>query len=278
MVALDLGDALEVAFDTSLTRWSRAFTADAPRQVSIDWPLEADLTHRAHAAVQAACGFAVPVNATLHKRLPPGTGLGAGSADAAAMLHALGTHLAEHHPDVQLNLPGVAAALGADVSFALHALQHPQQPAALATGFGETLEPFTLPQPLHAALILPDFACPTAAVYAAFDALCPQAPPIHERMTREVIADLQSGRTLDQAALFNDLTDAACAAQPRLAAMLDALRRLDFAPHVTGSGAAVFLPARNEEHAEQLAADAASRTGHPCLAVRTAASRARPGR
>ena len=269
MVALDFGDALEVAFDTSGTRWSRAFTADAPRQVSIDWPLEADLTHRAHAAVEAACGFAVPVNVTLHKRVPPGTGLGAGSADAAAMLHALGTQLAERHPDLQLDLSGIAATLGADVSFALHALQHPQQPAAIATGFGETLEPFTLPQRLHAALILPDFDCPTPAVYAAFDALRPGARPIDEAATRDVVAALQARRTLEQLALFNDLTDAACVAQPKLAVLLEQLREADFAPHVTGSGAAVFLPARHAQHAKQLAAEAARRTGHPCLAVRT---------
>ncbi|MEM8782647.1 MAG: hypothetical protein AAGE65_07285 [Planctomycetota bacterium] len=279
MVALDFGDTLQVKplpvhadrgrLGKSAGTWFRAWADDAPHKPQIDWPLESDLLVRAHAAVQAAGGAALPVDATLYKRVPPGTGLGGGSADAAAMLHFLETHLAEHDAQPGIDFGAIAAGLGADVSFAWHALRHPGRPAALATGFGETLEPLALPTSLHAALVFPDFGCPTAAVYAAFDAYHPDAPPIDVEPARRAIRQLQAGATLADVELFNDLTAAAQGAQPKLAPLFESLRDAGLRPQLTGSGAAVFLPARDAVHAAELAGQAKRVAGHPARPVRT---------
>ncbi|MEM7576350.1 MAG: hypothetical protein AAF328_02645 [Planctomycetota bacterium] len=270
MVALDFGDTLRLTQPRETSRFDRRWAEDAPHTPPIDWPLESDLLVKAHAAVEADCGFKFPVQAQLDKRVPPGTGLGGGSADAAAMLFALETDLAERFPQTQVDLPGIAARLGADVSFALHALQHPDRPAALATGFGEHLEPFALPRTLHAALVLPDFGCPTAKVYAAFDKLTPNAPPVDLQPTQRVIEQLQAGATLADVAPFNDLTEAAEHVQPKLTHLLGVLRDAGLNPHLTGSGAAVFLPAVDAKQAALHAEHAARLTGHPALPVQTA--------
>jgi 4-diphosphocytidyl-2-C-methyl-D-erythritol kinase len=89
----------------------------------------------------------------LRKRVPPGGGLGGGSADAAAVLRWAGCH------DVE-----IAAALGADVPFCLRGGR------ARVTGIGEQLMP--LPhEPRTFTLLTPPFGCSTPAVYRAWDAL-----------------------------------------------------------------------------------------------------------
>ncbi|MEM1099243.1 MAG: hypothetical protein AAGH92_10705 [Planctomycetota bacterium] len=272
MIALDFGDALAIEAlptDTERSVWSRGWADDAPHATPIDWPLDQDLLVQAHAAVEQAAGVSIPVEAHLEKRVPPGTGLGGGSGDAAAMLRFLETHLAETTTASTLDVDRIAAELGADVSFALHALRHPDQPAAFATGFGEQLEPFTLPNPLHAALILPDFGCPTGPVYAAFDRLHPDANPVDPEPTRRMIEALQRGARLTDVDPFNDLTDAAVAVQPGLRALFQALRDADLDPQLTGSGAAIFIPARDASEAKQFADVAQRVVGHPALAIQT---------
>ncbi|MEM1446312.1 MAG: hypothetical protein AAGF84_09670 [Planctomycetota bacterium] len=273
MVALDFGDTLHVApIDATpdmSSVWSRTWADDAPRQPPIDWPLEHDLLFRAHATVETACGRSIPVDARLEKRVPPGTGLGGGSADAAAMLYVL----ADLTPDETFDAQAIAAELGADVSFALHVLRHPEQSAALATGFGEQLEPFALPHPLHAALVLPDFGCPTGPVYAAFDTLNPDALPVDPQPTRRVMEQLQREAPLTEVTLSNDLTYAAVEVQPGLIELFAKLRDAGTQPQLTGSGAAIFLPAETAKHASHLAEVAQRATGHPALAVATLAAR-----
>jgi 4-diphosphocytidyl-2-C-methyl-D-erythritol kinase len=88
----------------------------------------------------------------VHKRIPPGAGLGGGSADAAAVLRWAGVD------DVAL-----AAKLGADVPFCLRGGR------ARVTGVGEVLEPLPF-VPRTFTLVLPPFGCDTTAVYRAWDA------------------------------------------------------------------------------------------------------------
>jgi 4-diphosphocytidyl-2-C-methyl-D-erythritol kinase len=89
----------------------------------------------------------------LRKRIPPGGGLGGGSADAAAVLRWAGVLDDE-----------LAAGLGADVPFCLRGGR------ARVTGIGERLAP--LPhQDRTFTLLTPPFGCSTPAVYEAWDAL-----------------------------------------------------------------------------------------------------------
>src|SRR5262249_23296100 len=89
----------------------------------------------------------------VHKRIPPGAGLGGGSADAAAVLRWAGVD------DV-----AVAASLGADVPFCVHGGR------ARVQGIGDVID--TLPfEDRVFTLALSPFGCDTAAVYRVWDAL-----------------------------------------------------------------------------------------------------------
>lgn len=87
------------------------------------------------------------------KRIPPGGGLGGGSADAAAVLRWAG----------YTDLEG-AATLGADVPFCLVGGR------ARVQGIGERVAVLP-PDPRTFTLAVPDFGVDTAAVYAAWDEL-----------------------------------------------------------------------------------------------------------
>lgn len=90
-------------------------------------------------------------NITLYKSIPPGAGLGGGSANAAAVLRW-----------AQMLDLEAAARLGADVPFCLTGGR------ALVKGIGEQISP--LPQVSEAfTLLVPPFGCDTAAVYALWD-------------------------------------------------------------------------------------------------------------
>jgi len=97
-----------------------------------------------------ACGATVAI--ALHKGIPSGAGLGGGSADAAAVLTALGGDAA------------LAATLGADVPFCMRG------GFAIVRGIGDQLE---RAESLALAVVVatPPFACATAAVYRAWDEL-----------------------------------------------------------------------------------------------------------
>ncbi|KGJ20355.1 4-diphosphocytidyl-2C-methyl-D-erythritol kinase [Paracoccus sanguinis] len=85
---------------------------------------------------------------TLEKRLPPASGIGGGTADAAAVLRALG------------RTPDRPEALGADLPACLMSRSLRMQ------GVGEILTPVTLPT-LHLVLVNPRVEVPTPAVFAA---------------------------------------------------------------------------------------------------------------
>jgi 4-diphosphocytidyl-2-C-methyl-D-erythritol kinase len=97
-----------------------------------------------------ACGATVGM--TLYKGIPSGAGLGGGSADAAAVLTALGGD------------PAIARSLGADVPFCMRG------GFARVGGIGDELQPGN-PPALVFVVATPQFACSTAAVYRAWDEL-----------------------------------------------------------------------------------------------------------
>ncbi len=99
----------------------------------------------------AAVGRTAHVRLT--KRIPPGGGLGGGSADAAAVLRWAGCH------DRTL-----AASLGADVPFCLVGGR------ARVTGAGEVVEPLPFVDRTYT-LLTPPLHVSTPAVYAAWDRL-----------------------------------------------------------------------------------------------------------
>jgi 4-diphosphocytidyl-2-C-methyl-D-erythritol kinase len=91
------------------------------------------------------------------KRIPPGSGMGGGSSNAASVLKFFNTHWKLGLD--QKNLFQRGATIGADVPLFLHGRQ------SIVTGIGETIHP--LPNPFHLSYLIfvPPFEVSTKKVY-----------------------------------------------------------------------------------------------------------------
>lgn len=223
------------------------FTDDALGTHTVDWPAEADLTWRALHKLAEHTGCSLPLRVTLEKRIPPGGGLGGGSGNAATLLVAANQFLDLNLPDTDLH--NIAATLGADVPFFIHALRG--NPSCLATGYGEILTPTPLHQPIHLVLIWPRVGCPTGPVYRTFDELNPTA-----KANLQAVRDLINTDNLPPEAPFNDLAEPAMTVQPLLRSTRNQLcEQLSHPVHITGSGSTLYLIAPTAHQAEQTARD-----------------------
>lgn len=235
-------------------RLRRAWLPDAPKPTPIDWPPEQDLALRALKLLEAHLGHTLPVTLCIDKRIPVGAGLGGGSSDAAAVLRALVQLFAL--PVSQAHLSRLGSTLGLDVPFFLdpqaHHLDSPPRPA-LVTGLGSTIERLDLPASLaasHICIIVPKVACPTAAVYKAFDAL----PTTDVNKLADKARVRQIATHGDVRELWNDLTPAACVVQPLLAQLLHLLSsKLQLPVHLTGSGSCLFFILESASQAQRSA-------------------------
>lgn len=191
-------------------------------------PPEKNLAYRAAQAL--LCGRNFGVRIILQKRIPPGTGLGGGSSDAAAVLAGLN---ALYNLEKSSNeLAQIGAKLGADVPFFLG------KSPAWVEGVGERSAPVDYPVPTAFLLVIPPFPCPTAMVYQAFDRLgltlsCPGAIP---RIPPFV----------------NDLWLAAAHLRPELKELRRCLENVpSLGVGMSGSGSTLFLAFSSVEEAER---------------------------
>lgn len=252
-------------------RWSIPAAEDRP----VEWPLESDLTLRAHRLLERHAGRTLPVRLRVSKTIPAGGGLAGGSTDAAAVLMGLAA-LFDLPADAQ-TLRDLSMHIGSDIAFFIdedallrlrttlldHATNHtriePLSPRpALVTGLGERIERIhrALVPTAELLLFLPPFGCPTAAVYRAFDA---NPHDLREDLVRNAIDRARALRRVDPASLFNDLTPAARSAVPELAALIDALQRaLSLPIHMSGSGSTLFALAPTADDLPFLAAQRAA--------------------
>lgn len=199
-----------------------------PTQLSVTGPDAAgvpadprNLVLRADTAWREAGGIAPSLAWTLAKRLPAGSGLGAGSADAAGVLRIL--ECSASQPLGQGRCLQIAAALGSDVPFFLG-----QASAQLLGGRGEILLGEQQITDQTVVLAIPQAMAATPAVFAAFCA------PDWNEGAREAIPFPSQPQG-------NQLEEPAVQVVPELAKIREALRSL--APfQLSGSGAAWFCP------------------------------------
>lgn len=238
--AVDLADTVRLErAEAEGSAFSVDWAADAPAPSPIDWPIEKDLGFRAHRALEAHVGRALPARVTIQKRIPVGGGLGGGSSDAAAVLAGL-DRLFELDLD-RAALIAISTTLGSDVAFFLDAERPPRQ--SIVRGFGERIDRIVGSSggatAQAAVLVFPPFGCPTGEVYRAFD----QRPgaALREGVVRELVSTAARRGRVPTERLFNDLAAPARDVQPRLAAVQDRLGALAHGPvHVTGSGSTLF--------------------------------------
>ena len=125
-------------------------------------PADQNLAVRAAHLVLGATGHRFGVHLTLTKQIPVRAGLGGGSSDAAAALHAV-NHLA-HHAVPRHELLQLGARLGSDVPFFVMGI-----PLALGWGHGERLLQLPPLAPAPALLVTPPQGVTTADAYAWVD-------------------------------------------------------------------------------------------------------------
>ena len=158
----------------------------------------------------------------LHKTMPVASGIGGGSADAAATLHAMAALW-------DLPLPDVAAqvGLGADVPVCMG-----RRPV-LMQGIGAQISPLGNVPPLFACLVNPGRGLSTARVFGQLESKSnlPLEPP--PPAATEFCAWLKRQR--------NDLQAPALAAAPMIADVLEALTaQAPLLARMSGSGATCF--------------------------------------
>jgi 4-diphosphocytidyl-2-C-methyl-D-erythritol kinase len=170
---------------------------------------------KAHAKMQEAADRDLPTNFHLVKNIPPGSGMGGASSDAAAALRGLATiH------GLKIDLVKIAKTIGADVPFFLTG------GAARAEGRGERLTPLQTPtSETWFAIAWPGIELLTAAVYRAWDDVKGEPP--------------------------NDLTRAALHVEPQLK---EFAQRLGPDWQMTGSGSAFYLRCKDESIARNATA------------------------
>ena len=224
-----------------------------------------NLVLRAARAFAAHTGIAPAFHFALHKRIPPGGGLGGGSSDAAAALRLCDALCGTRLDGAALH--GLARTLGADVAFFLRG------GSQWGRGIGDELEAASGVPARHFLLLVPPFSCATAAVYKNF------AAHWNESRGAATVTASRDHHHEDPAVrdrFVNDLEAAAERVQPGLAMLRARVRALGVAsPHMTGSGATLFVAAADEAALAAVAArlQPLEREGTRLISTRTA----RPG-
>jgi 4-diphosphocytidyl-2-C-methyl-D-erythritol kinase len=223
VVFADVGDRLTAAPAAQLS-----LSVGGPEAATLAGLGDDNLVLRAARALAAAApGRGAALD--LDKRLPVAAGIGGGSSDAAAALRLL-PRLWRLPPEAAALVPSLARTLGADV------------PACLAAcpvwvgGVGEAIEPAAGLPPAGIVMANPRRALPTAEVFRARRGAF-SSPGRFARMPRDV-----AGLAAVLAERRNDLTDAAIALIPAVAAVLQRLGQLPGAllARMSGSGATCF--------------------------------------
>ncbi|MFO1093343.1 MAG: 4-(cytidine 5'-diphospho)-2-C-methyl-D-erythritol kinase [Planctomycetaceae bacterium] len=240
MVAIGLCDTLRFSPQAAPGVELRAhFACDSDAQ---GFPLgEDNLIVRAAQLLARTAGIERGVAIDVLKRIPPASGLGGGSSDAAATLVALnrlwGAGLGFDELDQ------LAAQLGSDLNFFIRSPL-----MALCGGRGEIVEPRRLQRTLHFVVLRPPGGLSTAAVFREW------RRDVHEPRSAATLLDqLNNGGGTAINSLFNALTAPAARLSDEIAAGLRALRDAGGdSALMTGSGSACFCLCESARQARRV--------------------------
>ncbi len=187
-----------------------------------------NLVLRAARALAAATGVAVGARLVLDKRLPVASGIGGGSADAAAALRLLARLWDVRLPPERLRT--IAQELGADVPVCLDS-----RPARMG-GVGERLQPAPSLPDCGMALLNPGMAVATPDVFRVRSSAFSEVPALPDAWPDAASLAADMGR------LGNDLETPAMTLCPAIATVLDWLRAQPgcLLARMSGSGATCF--------------------------------------
>ena len=246
--AISLSDVIEIAL------------SPADIEISCDHPAvpsdESNLACKAFAGLTGLVGYKGGVRIKIRKTVPPGSGLGGGSSNAAATLVSLNRLLDAKLSDEQLR--GLAGGIGADVPFFISG------GLAAGWGIGDRVQPLAPVAESSIVVVVPDnIAVSTAAAYSMLAAPdCGQPEPTafsgcSERL-RDRVKALAPGKSLweNNAAspfLHNGLERPVFSRYPELSALKSLLLNAGAnGVLMSGSGSAVFGLAQSPEHAQSI--------------------------
>lgn len=241
-------------------------TASSLVNVTIDGPFSTSLEMGANNLVSRAAlalayqvtqnqGKPKPVQIKLTKNLPISSGIGGGSADAAATLLAL-----QEFWGSTINLEAIALELGADVPMCL------QSKPLRARGVGEKITALQSKQPMHVVLVNPGVEVSTPEIFKRL--VDKNNAPINTH-SMNAMPDIQTIKHMR-----NDLQTSALELEPVINETLNALKATSAElTRMSGSGATCFGIYLSEEEANEAVATIYSR--HPnwwCVATSTTVS------
>jgi 4-diphosphocytidyl-2-C-methyl-D-erythritol kinase len=198
---------------------------------------DSNIVMKAVSAIEAHCGGKLPagVSITLEKNLPIASGIGGGSADAAAVLRGLtrlfGLRIADQ------DMQRIALELGADVPVCFG------QRYCRMQGVGNEIEPLGTPRWPAIVLVNPRISQLTQAVF--------------KELGLEFGQRFRSGIVVDKPEHWrNDLQLPAVKLLPEIETLLSALKQLAPAQIVrmSGSGATCFVLCESKANADAIAA------------------------
>jgi len=239
----DVGDQITV-------RKGPVFSLTASGPFAADLPAAGDNIVMAAAQSLAHGVSEVPPGAEIHieKNLPVASGIGGGSANAAACLRAL---LKLHDVSVSdAGLNQIAVFLGADVPVCLHSQ------VSVMSGIGQIVEPAPRLPEIYAVLVNPQVAVPTGPVFSSLGLLqgkvvaeaAPALPKAAFHTAEDLVGYLQGCR--------NDLEPAAASFVYEIGDVQTALFSTQdcLMTRMSGSGATCFGLYAREDAAQEAAA------------------------
>lgn len=207
---------------------------------------EDNIVIKAARKLAAALGIEPKARIVLEKNLPVASGIGGGSTDAAATLKALQALWKKTLPDEKLY--ALALELGADVPSCLAGK------AVQVSGVGEILTPAPEIPALPVVLVNPNKPVSTPAVFKTRKPVFSKPMPFTSDCEdiETFVAELKKRH--------NDLQDAACALEPAVGEVLQALekQRICLFSAMSGSGGTCFGLFRTPENAANAAEDIAA--------------------
>lgn len=221
-------------------------TVSGPFALDIVGP---NLAETALEAARAADRTLLTGHVHIEKLLPIASGIGGGSADAAAVLRALIRLNGDASRSVAWS--DIAASLGSDVPACL------ESSTLLMRSRGERIEPIGLP-PLWAVLVTPRLAVPSAKTALVYHALA--AAPLAGEPDPDAAGAWPTSRQAwleTMRRIGNDLETPAVKVMPPIARVLSRLRTHAGVEHaqLSGSGPTCFAIAPDESTAEAVAGE-----------------------
>ncbi len=191
--------------------------------VNSDTPIKGEnIVLKALRAAREA-GFKFPyLNVMIHKMVPPGSGLGAGSGNAAAILMLIGAEK-------------VAAKVGADVPFLCSDLD-----MAVVTGIGDQIAPTKKDMATpHGVIVIPDWQTDTSSAYAELDELGFGVDTLLARTEMRDMYHANAGKKVGM--LPNDFSKVLLKQHPKYNEIFSLFEKAGAnAWSITGSGSAAF--------------------------------------